>query len=183
MRYYCDICLRDFKKKSKYSHLKSKSHKEFEKYIHMFLSLEIVDLKDVEEIMYLYTKDHFKNFNHYLLKGQVILVFIDNQDQDYIYLITSMIDNTTFNSRSNFLREAIVSLKTEGYHFNYIAEIYIITLAHKRDMTYDFYMKHNMSAFEWKLNAMINKNKILENRFPQKWRHAIITKFECYGVY
>ena len=32
MSCYCDICLRDIKKKSsKYSHLKSKSHKEFEK--------------------------------------------------------------------------------------------------------------------------------------------------------
>ena len=34
MRYYCNICLRDIKKNSKYSHLKSKSHKEFEKYKH-----------------------------------------------------------------------------------------------------------------------------------------------------
>ena len=32
MRYYCDICPKDSEKKSKYSHIKSKSHKEFEKY-------------------------------------------------------------------------------------------------------------------------------------------------------
>ena len=31
MRYYCDFCLRDIKKISKYSHPKSKSHKEFGK--------------------------------------------------------------------------------------------------------------------------------------------------------
>ena len=31
MRYYCDICRKDNKKKNKYSHLKSESHKEFEK--------------------------------------------------------------------------------------------------------------------------------------------------------
>ena len=31
MRYYCETCLRYIKKKSKKSHLKSKSHKEFEK--------------------------------------------------------------------------------------------------------------------------------------------------------
>ena len=30
MSYYCDICLRDIRKKSIYSHLKSKSHKELE---------------------------------------------------------------------------------------------------------------------------------------------------------
>ena len=31
MSYYCDVCLIDIKMKSKYSHLKSRSHKEFEK--------------------------------------------------------------------------------------------------------------------------------------------------------
>ena len=35
MGYYCNICLRDIKKRSEYSHLKSKSHKEFEKYKHI----------------------------------------------------------------------------------------------------------------------------------------------------
>ena len=63
MRYYCDICLRDFKKKSKYSHLKSESHKEFEKYKHLILSLKNVDIKDVDEILYLYMKDHNKKYN------------------------------------------------------------------------------------------------------------------------
>ena len=51
MRYYCETCLRDVKKKSKYSHLKSKSHKEFEKYKHIILSLKNVDIKDVDEIL------------------------------------------------------------------------------------------------------------------------------------
>ena len=36
----------------------------------------------------------------------------------------------------------------------------IITLAHKRDMTYDFYLKQNMRAVEWKLNHLINQDKI-----------------------
>ena len=47
-------------------------------------------------------------------------------------------------------------------------------------MTYDFYLKHNMSAFEWKLDAMINKDKNLKNKFPKSWRHPIDTKFNCY---
>ena len=42
-----------------------------------------------------------------------------------------------------------------------------IKLAHKQDMTYDFYIKLNMSAFEWKLNAMFNKDKNLINNFPR----------------
>ena len=83
-------------------------------------------------------------------------------------------------SWSNYLIEAIDSLKEEGYDFNYIAEMDIITLRHKRDMTYDFYLIHNMSAFEWKLNAFITKDKNLINKFPRNWRHPLNRKFDCY---
>ena len=61
MRYYCNICLIDIKKKSKHSHIKSKSHKEFEKYKHIILSFKNIDIKDVDEILYLYMKDYNKN--------------------------------------------------------------------------------------------------------------------------
>ena len=47
MRYFCDICLRDNKKKSIYSHPKFKSHKKFEKYKNTILSLKNVQLKEV----------------------------------------------------------------------------------------------------------------------------------------
>ena len=89
------------------------------------------------------------------MKGQFKLVFKKNQDCKF--LMTDTINNTTKTSWSNYFREAINNLQEEGYHFNHIAEMDIITLAHKRDMTYDFYSKHNMPALEWKLNAMIDK--------------------------
>ena len=153
MRYYCNICLGDIKKKSKYSHLKSKCHKEFEKYKHIIISFKNVDIKDVDEILYLYMKDYNKKFTQYFLKVQFKFIF---NNQDCKYLMTDMIHNTTNISCSNYIREAI-----EGYDFSHIAEMNIISLAHKRDMTYDFYLKHNMSAFEWKLNSKINKDKNL----------------------
>ena len=56
--------------------------------------------------------------------------------------------------------------------------MHIITIAHKMDMSYDFYIKHNMHAVEWKINAMINKNKNLFNKFPRNWRHPLNRKFE-----
>ena len=122
--------------------------------------------------------DHNKKFNQYLLKGQFKLVF--NENQDCKYIMTVSINNTTKISWSNYLREAIGNLKEEGYHFNHIAKMDIITLAHKRDMTYDSYFKHNMSALEWKLNALINKDKNLFNKFPRNWRHLINMKLNCY---
>ena len=94
--------------------------------------------------------------------------------------MTDMINNTTNKSWSNYLREAFDSLKEEGNHFIYIAEMDMMTLGHKRDMTYDFYLKQNMPAFEWKLNAVINKDKSLIKKFPQDWKHPINTRFGCY---
>ena len=99
MSFYCDICLRDIKKKRKNSHLKSKSQKEIEKYKHIILSLKNVNIKDVDEILYLYMKNHNKKLNHYLMKGEFKLVFNNNQDCKHV--MTGMIDNRTFNSWSN----------------------------------------------------------------------------------
>ena len=40
-----------------------------------------------------------------------------------------------------------------------MAGMNVLTIANKLDMPYDFYIKHNIHAVEWKLNALINKNK------------------------
>ena len=125
-------------------------------------------------------KDHGKNFNHYLLKGQFKLVF--NNNQDCKNLDTGMINNTTNISWSNYLREAIDNFKEDGFYFNYITEMEIITLAHKGDITYDFHLKHNMSAFGWKLNQIINKDKILINKLRITWAHLLNRIFESYCV-
>ena len=123
-------------------------------------------------------KDYNKKFHQYLLKGHFKLVF--NNNKDCKYLTTDMINNTTNISLSNYLRDVISNLKEKGYDFSHIVEMNIITLAHKCDMTYDLYLKHNMSAFEWKLNAMTNKDKNLINKFPKNWSHPINTKFNRY---
>ena len=39
--------------------------------------------------------------------------------------------------------------------------MHIITIANKMDMTYDFFIKHNICAQHRKINAMITKNKSL----------------------
>ena len=114
-------------------------------------------------------KDYNKKYTQYFLKVQFKLIF---NNQHFKYLMTDMLHNTINISYSNYMRETI-----EGCDFSHIAEMDIITLAHKRDMTYDHYLKHNMPAFEWKLNAMINKDKNLINKFPINWRHPIYTKF------
>ena len=88
----------------------------------------------------------------------------------------------TMFSWKNFLMKVIDDFKDKGCNFNDIAEIYIITIANKRDMSYDIYIKHNMCALEWKLNARINKNKSLIIKFPRDWWHPLSRKFESYPV-
>ena len=47
-------------------------------------------------------------------------------------------------------------------------------------MTYDFNIKHKMHTVEWKLNAMINKNKSLINKFNETWRPPLKRKLRNY---
>ena len=114
------------------------------------------------------------------MKGEFRLVFNDNQD--FKYITTGMVDNKTCLSWSNYLKDKIDNLKEEGFLFKNIAEMDIITLAHKRDMTYDFYLKHNKHAVERKLNQLIDKDKNLINKLPSTWVHPFNRKYESYRV-
>ena len=94
--------------------------------------------------------------------------------------MSKLSDNKKMIPWKNFLEEVIDDFNDKGYTFNHIAEMHIITIAHKMDMSYDFYIKHNMHAVEWKTNAMINKSKNLINKFPRNWRHPLYRKNESY---
>ena len=104
------------------------------------------------------------------------LVF--NMHQYCPYVMSNVSDKKTMISRKNFLEELIDDFEDNGYSFSHIAELHIITIANEKDMSYDFYIKHKMRAIEWKLNAMINKNKSLIEKFPRNWRLEIGDLFE-----
>ena len=74
-----------------------------------------------------------------------------------------------------FIENVIKDFKQKGYRFNHIAEINIITIADKMDMSYDFYIKHNMHAVEWKQLAMINTNETLIKK--RNWKQPLVKKF------
>ena len=59
------------------------------------------------------------------------------------------------------LVNAINEFDKKGYSFEHTAEMNIVTTANKMDIQYDFYIRHNMHAVEWKLNTMITKSEIL----------------------
>ena len=72
-------------------------------------------------------------------------------------------------SCSSFLTKKISDFIIEGFNFSHLAEMNIITIANKMDMSYEFHIRHNMHAVQWKLIAMINRNKGLINKLNRIW--------------
>ena len=77
-----------------------------------------------------------------------------------------------------FSVKLIHSFENRGHNFNRLAEMNNITIANKLDMSYDFSIRLNMHALEWKLNALINKSKSFINKLNRKCRNLLIRKFE-----
>ena len=114
------------------------------------------------------------------MKWQFKIVFNDYQ---YWPSITSKLsDNKTIVSWSIILEKVISEFKDKGYTFNHIAEVNFKTKANQWEMSYDFYIRHKMHAVEWKLNALINKDKSLISKLNRNWRHPLNRKIECYRV-
>ena len=51
-----------------------------------------------------------------------------------------------------------------------------ITITNKLDVSNGFYIKNNMHAVEWKLNAMVKKNKKSIKKLDRKWRYLLVRK-------
>ena len=108
------------------------------------------------------------------MKCEFKLVFNDNQ---YCPFVTSELYSIkTICYRYKFLELVISDFKNNGYNFNHIAEMNIIATVDKLDMSYEFYITQNMHEVEWKLNAVVNKNKILFNELDRIKRHPLIKK-------
>ena len=61
MDYYCDMCDKYMKPKSKYNHFKTKIHREFDRCKHIKLTFENANINDIYEIFYAYIMEHDKN--------------------------------------------------------------------------------------------------------------------------
>ena len=85
-------------------------------------------------------------------------------------------------SWNNCLDKVIDVSENKEFNFKHIEEMSNITITKKLDMSYDFYIQHDLHAVEWKLNAMINKNKKLIKKFIRMWKHPLNRKFESYCI-
>ena len=95
---------------------------------------------------------------------------------------SGLTDNKLMVSWKVFVENAIINLKNDGFDFSHISQMNIIIVCNKLDMTYDFYMKHNIPAVEWKINQLINKDEKLINKFPTSWIHPLNREFKSYRI-
>ena len=131
--------------------MKSLSHKVFDKCKHIKLTPKNPDIIKVDNAVSEYIIEHNRKYDCYLIKCDFKLVF---KNSEYSRHITFKIfDDRTMISRPSFLEKMIDYFKNNGYTFNLLAEMKIITIANKLDMSYDFYNKHNMHACDWRLNT------------------------------
>ena len=144
----------------------------------MELTIENPDINNVDEVFYAYNIQH-KEYDYYLIKCHFKLVFNDYHYSEYVK--SNLFDNKTMISRQNFLK-VNDDFKNKGHNFNHIEEMNNITIANKMDMSYGFYIKHNMHAVEEKYNAMVSKNRTLINKCDLNWRHSLNRKFKSYRV-
>ena len=99
MDYYCDLCDKFIKAKSKYKHFKGNIHKEFDRCKHIELTSENPNVNDIDEIFYAYFNENYKRFEYYFIKCHFKLVFNDNQFSTYIK------SNLLHNKNNGFLKD------------------------------------------------------------------------------
>ena len=172
---FCDRCYKLFAIASICSHLKAHSFEEFDRFIHKKLTNKNPYLNKISNIIDTFIIDYDKKYDFYLIKYDFNLVFNNYENLPHLY--SSLSNSKIMFCLKSVLKDVINEYNNKGYTFNRKVELNVITKAHKRDMTYDFYIKHNMCALEWKLNAMINKNKNLINKLDRSKCHPLIRKF------
>ena len=79
--------------------------------------------------------------------------------EHYAVASNELTDNKMMVSWKNSVEIAINKLKDEGFDFSQISQMNIVIVCNRMDMTYDFYVKHNMPAVERKLSQLLNKDK------------------------
>ena len=104
MDYYCDVCDKFINPNSKYRLLKSSTHKEYDRFEHLELTIKNPNIINVDEVFYAYFMQLIKQYDHYIFKCHFNLVFNDNQ-------------NSTW-SRSNLFNK-----KTMSYWKKYLAKV------------------------------------------------------------
>ena len=67
MKYFCSVCDKTIKLKSKKKHFKSNIHREFDKCTRKKLLNQSPNINDIDEIFYAYVIENNKKYDYYLM--------------------------------------------------------------------------------------------------------------------
>ena len=155
--------------------MKALSYEEFHRFKHETSTNKNRDVNKINNFIDTIIIEYDEKNDLHLIKNDFKLVF--NSYEHRPHLKSSLFDSKIMFPWKSLIKDVINDYFKKGYTFDCIDAINIITIADKRDMTYDFYIKQNMCALERKLNSMINKNKNLFNKLDRNKHHLLITKF------
>ena len=127
------------------------------------------------KIDFLHILLNIKKFLYYLVECVCQLVFVDGR---YCFYVKSkLVDNETIYSWHRFLVKPFQDFKNKGYKFSHILETNTIIFTNIRYIIYDFYIKHNMHAVDWKFNMDIAKIQQLINSLDKSVNHPLFRKY------
>ena len=167
MDYYCDICDKTIKSKSKL--LRSLSHIEFDKCIRTKHTIEYPDFFDMDKIFKDYITNRNKKFDLYLVRYDFQIFF----DEEFYPRIQSEFQyNTKSFLLKRFLLNWIEYFSERGHKFSQIDEMNITTVSNKRYMNYEIYIKQLMQMVELNLNMIISKNPHVITSLDRSINHS-----------
>ena len=173
MNYYCEIFDKTTKIKSKNILFKGLTHKAFDMYTIKY-TIKNPNKFDIDLIFNKYVNNDNKNLDLCLVNCNFKLSF---DKEFYPYFESNLYNSKAICYWKKFLLNAIQDFNNKGYNFSHISGMKIITNTDKRHMTYNFYLKHNMQAVEWRLNMIIKKNPNLINALDRSFNHPFIQKY------
>ena len=160
MDYYCKLCDKSVKIKSKKKHLNSQLHKNLDKQVINRNGVENPDFIQIENILKNYARDYNKKFEFYMVICKWKIHFSN--------IVVTVKSNPChrFNLRE-FSLSKIKYYERRQHTFSHISEMNILFISDLRNMTYEHYLKQPKSMLEWRLNIILAKNpelvKILGN--------------------
>ena len=148
LNFYCDVCDKSIKMKSKRKHLVSKFHKRLYHSIVTKYVIKNSEFFKIEDILWKHVDNYQKDFEYLVIICEWKLVF----DNNIIFCEKTKEYNNTYHIRDLkiFLLEKVNYYEDDDYKFSHISEMNTTFLTNLRCMTYQNYIRQPKSMLEWK---------------------------------
>ena len=160
MSILCNVCDREaFEDPYELKKYKATQRKSNDRSLYIDYTINDINLDGFDKKLNEYVSDHNKKFVSYLFK-----LTCDIQFNDIIQTLETTCNSNSDHNMKSYLSSFIDSFISRGYEFCKINHITNNTLNDRCDLTYGYYTKQPMHAFERKLN-MINVKKTTSHKF------------------